>query len=280
MNDPIKDFIEKNRAEFDHLEAPAFDMNKFKARAPVIATDKTQTVKLIPALKLLPTLKWFAAASVLIATATFLFLSEDKQAVKDLAPQTAQLSPNGLPVKSPPRESASTPIYKEVTPVYKDSTSMQIQRLEAVGYTHRKRNKPTAVIPHTDTESLFEQLADSSSASTRLAAILEIKKQGTLSNYVISRLATSLNTDNNSNVRLAALDLLGRYSKEKYVSSVLVSSLGTQTDPMVQLELVTLLGNMEHLKIEDKLYALAADPNTFGAVKDEAYSILLNQNRL
>ena len=49
---------------------------------------------------------------------------------------------------------------------------------------------------------------------------------------------------------------------------------------MVQLGLVTILGKMKDLNINDKLYALANDPNTFDAVKDEAYSILLKDDKL
>ena len=65
MNDPIKDFIEKNRAEFDHLEAPAFDINKFKASLPA-ATPKTGKV-----VALFPKTKWLVAASVVAALMTF-----------------------------------------------------------------------------------------------------------------------------------------------------------------------------------------------------------------
>jgi hypothetical protein len=261
MNDPIKDFIEQNRAEFDHLEAPAFDMSKFKAKAPIAALRKSRVLTLPTAAK------WLAAASLFIAVATFFFFNQEQEqkAIRDLDPQNAKISTVDLPAAEQVKKNANAFVHTK--------------RPHILSSAKRRSNRPApAVITHS--ESLFEKLADSSSASRRLAAILEIKKQGKLSNYVIDRLAASLNKDNNSNVRLAALDLLKGYSSDKYVSSVLVTSLATQTDPMVQLELVTLLGNMEHLKIEEKLYALAADPNTFGAVKDEAYSILLNQNRL
>jgi hypothetical protein len=263
MNDPIKDFIEKNREEFDHLEAPAFDMNKFKAR-----TAETTPVKK-PVFKLGNGMKWMAAASVVIALGTFLFLNGKQEKLSQTAlkqdktsdkPLTLSEERNPeqiatLPVRMKPEQSADRPFPKK----------------------SKLAEKLTKDIRQ---ENLFANLSDSSSSSTRLAAILEIKKQGNMSDYVVNRLASTLNNDNNSNVRLAALDILGNYSDDKSVSALLVNSLNTQTDPMVQLELVTLLGNMEHLKIEDKLYALAADPNTFGAVKDEAYSILLNQNKL
>ena len=265
MNDPIKDFIEKNRAEFDHLEAPAFDLNKFKSR-----TSKTPTVVKKPLFRLGSSMKWMAAASVVIALGTFLFLNRKQDSVNQTALKhhKASIEPLTLPEEPRAEQIASLPLHNK------------LQHNPVVKSLPKKDKHVEKVINDIRQEGLFANLSDSSSSSTRLAAILEIKKQGTMSDYMVNRLARTLNNDNNSNVRLAALDILGKYSDDKSVSVLLVNSLNTQTDPMVQLELVTLLGNMEHIKIDDKLYALAADPNTFGAVKDEAYSILLNQNKL
>jgi hypothetical protein len=263
MNDPIKDFIEKNREEFDHLEAPAFDMNKFKAR-----TAETTPVEK-PVFKLGNGIKWMAAASVVIALGTFLFLNGKQEKLNQTALKQDKTSdkPLTLPDERNPEQIATLPV--------------RIKPQQSVDRSFPKKSKLAEKQTNDiGQENLFANLSDSSSSSTRLAAILEIKKQGTMSDYVVNRLASTLNNDNNSNVRLAALGILRNYSDDRSVSALLVNSLNTQTDPMVQLELVTLLGNMEHLKIEDKLYALAADPNTFGAVKDEAYSILLNQNKL
>jgi len=101
-----------------------------------------------------------------------------------------------------------------------------------------------------------------------------------MSNDLLDRLAKTLNHDENSNVRLAALSVLEKYSYDAHVSTMLVHSLNTQSDPMVQLGLVNILGKMKNLNINDTLYALANDPNTFGAVKDEAYNILLKEDKL
>ncbi|MET0570479.1 MAG: hypothetical protein ABWZ79_03545, partial [Pedobacter agri] len=60
MNDQIKDFVEQNRAEFDHLEAPAFDMQRFKR------TVAPQAKKV----SLFNSKKWLIAASLLVALAS------------------------------------------------------------------------------------------------------------------------------------------------------------------------------------------------------------------
>jgi hypothetical protein len=301
MNDRIKDFIEKNRAEFDHLEAPTFNLQKFKARQVPPVENETESVvkeskgvrneseglKLdfepvkeeSKGIRLWPIVRWSAAASVLFATITYLFLQYNPAKLDREGQQAKNF---GEKKQQNRTDKADQMIQADKVYIEKQDDIVNTTKMAAKvpGVTRQARKGPLKHNLQSQPQSLLAQLADSSSSSNRLAAILQIKKKGTLSNYEIDRLASSLNHDSNSNVRLAALDILGIYSKDKYVSSLLVSSLGTQSDPMVQLGLVSLLGNMEHLKIEEKLYALAADPNTFGAVKDEAFSILLNQNKL
>jgi len=127
---------------------------------------------------------------------------------------------------------------------------------------------------------LYARLRDSSSASMRLSAVLEIERTGKINYNVLDSLAKTLNNDSNSNVRLAALNVIGQYANDKHATSLLVNSFSTQADPLVQLGLVGLLGKVDNVKVEHRLFALAEDPNTFAAVKDEAYVALLNQNKL
>ena len=97
---------------------------------------------------------------------------------------------------------------------------------------------------------------------------------------VLNRLSGTIQNDGNSNVRLAALSVLEKYKEDAYVSNLLVTSFNHQDDPMVQLVLVNLLGKMPNIQIDEKLYALVNDPSTLELVKDEAYHILLKENKL
>lgn len=272
MNDPIKDFIEKNRAEFDHLEAPAFDINKFKASLPAEAPKEAR--KEARTIALFARSKWLVAASVVAALVTFGLLSKDTK----IEPQVATAHSKTPSTKSAdksviPANETAAPADK---PVVNNTNGIAAAHAKAPNRSKRTQN----TVATNNSSLLYAQLADSSSASNRLSAILAIDDKAAVSNDLFKKLASTLNHDGNSNVRLAALGVMKKYSSDAYVSSLLVSSLNTQLDPMVQLELVNILGKMEHLKIEDKLYALASDPNTFDAVKDEAYNILLNQNKL
>ncbi|WP_316830493.1 HEAT repeat domain-containing protein [Pedobacter aquatilis] len=263
MNDPIKEFVAQNRAAFDELEAPAFNLEGFKARMKQPEPEKK--VK-----KLWPATKWMVAASVLlVAGAAFLILriGNTTSSTEKLVQQVKK-----QPMAMPQEDRKAEPVI-----------ALQEQEKEHIVFASNvKHVKPKfRVMPQPDAmTNVYAKLSDSSSSSTRLAAILELDKSGQVSNDVMNRLASTLNHDENSNVRLAALSVLEKYSYDAHVSALLVRSLNTQSDPMVQLGLVNLLGKMKNLNINDKLYALANDPNTFDAVKDEAYSLLLKEDKL
>lgn len=144
----------------------------------------------------------------------------------------------------------------------------------------KKHRLKKTVRPADQLNQLLKQLNDSTSSSTRLAAILTIKKMELISYDVLNRLSGTIQNDGNSNVRLAALSVLEKYKEDAYVSNLLVTSFNHQDDPMVQLVLVNLLGKMPNIEIDEKLYALVNDPSTLELVKDEAYHILLKENKL
>lgn len=261
MNDPIKEFVEQNRAAFDELDAPAFNLKGFKAQ---LNPPQEQKIK-----KLWPGTKWLVAASVLIAFGTAFLLFNENNAPSP----TAEMVQN----KQAEIEKAIVKINPEKEKIVSAGNKKHFAGLVAP----KKLKQVFKQLPgKMAADSLYKNLSDSSSSSTRLAAILEIEKSKLMSNDLLDRLAKTLNHDENSNVRLAALSVLEKYSYDAHVSTMLVHSLNTQSDPMVQLGLVNILGKMKNLNINDKLYALANDPNTFDAVKDEAYNILLKEDKL
>lgn len=264
MNDLIKEFVEQNREAFDELEAPAFNLERFKTRLNLVPERKSKK------LWLSKSTKWLVAASVLIALGTtFLVLREN-----DTPPSTDNLVQK---IKMQPDKIATDKDFVEKTKVVQVKSDKRLAHAHATKKLRKKFEQiPLSSVPM----ELYAELSDSSSSSVRLSAILDIAKSDQMSNDLLNRLAETLNHDENSNVRLAALSVLEKYSYDAYASALLVRSLNTQSDPMVQLGLVTILGKMKNLNINDKLYALASDPNTFDAVKDEAYSILLKEDKL
>jgi HEAT repeat protein len=84
-----------------------------------------------------------------------------------------------------------------------------------------------------------------------------------------------MNEDPNSNVRLAAMDALGKFSNEATVRTALIQSLSTQKDPIVQIALIQLLVKMKEKGVVKQLEQMTKDASTMKAVKDEAYSGIL-----
>ena len=283
MNDPVKDFVEQHREEFDYLEAPALKLDQLKAKIQRVPETRKRSYIIFARSW------WMIAATVLITLtcAGLFFYSGDKdKPVVELARQKTK-STSGKAEHPGSGKSADDEVNKEVINeevINNDVINKEVNKVTpinnhlAAGYVKRaERQQHEISLPASD---VYGGLKDSTSASTRLLAILEIERSGKVSNHLLDMLAATLNNDPNTNVRLAALSLMEKYRDDGHVASLLVSSLDKQGDPMVQLGLVSLIGKMKNIKIDDKLELLASSPETFAAVRDEAYSILLNQNKL
>lgn len=262
MNDPIKDFVDQHRGDFDHLEAPEFDLAGFKSHI------QKNTVPAPRVVKLWNRKLWAAAAVVLVLfTTALLFVklqqNQQVQQIKTVAKKKPVTNQALVKELHQDASNATNPVNLAAAPVKK----LRVKSHVAPGMENK------------DNEN-YNMLGDSSSASNRLAAVLAISKSERVSYDTFDKLSKTILFDASSNVRLAALGVLEKHQSDHYVSSLLVSALNNQHDPMVQLALVSLLGQMPHVQIDEKLYALVNDPETFGAVKDEAYSVLLKENKL
>jgi len=259
MSDEIKDFVERNRAEFDHLDAPAFDLARFKKTLP---KKEEAIIKKLPFYK---SPKWLAAACVLVVVATSWFVYQQNKKTEVVYTKTK-------PVEKKSNNTLPEVINNEVEPKGKPAENVAF-----VSLNKTQQQKPTAI---SNSAYDYKGLRDSSSASMRLLTIMEIEKSDKMNNKVLDMLAQTLNHDGNTNVRLAALTVLQKYSFDSHASTLLVKSLDKQSDPVVQLGLISQLGKMKNVNIDEKLYALANNPETFVAVRDEANKILLNQDKL
>jgi len=264
MNDPIKDFVEQHREDFDDLEAPKFDLAGFKAKmAQKPVSEKPAVLMMNPA-------HWMAAAVALLVCAAGFWVFNSKEQAK--SPEQQLVVQKRIKLQ----QTIEKPLVKAVLGNTAASRRVKQQKTPVINKQESKKSVTPA--PLID-PILDEQLNDSTSSSTRLAAVLAIKRNDLISYELLDRLAITLQQDGNSNVRMAALSILEKYQQDAHVSNLLVKALHQQNDPMVQLALVNLLGKMDNVKIDERLYALVNDPSTIDAVKDEAYHILLKENK-
>jgi hypothetical protein len=122
---------------------------------------------------------------------------------------------------------------------------------------------------------LLAGLNNTLSAASRINAIAATSKLKKGNNTIIDALVQILNNDPNTNVRLAALDGLARFYREEYVRNKLVASLKKQHDPLVQINLINLLTRMRESAILSQLEEIVNNDNSNRAVKDVAYTGLL-----
>ncbi len=122
---------------------------------------------------------------------------------------------------------------------------------------------------------MMAMMENQQSASQRMQGLSVAYDMDKPDDEIINVLVKTMNEDANSNVRLAAMDALGKFSNEPRVRTELISSLSSQKDPVVQIALIQLLVKMKEKSVVKQLEKITKDGATMKAVKDEAYSGIL-----
>src|SRR5262249_37675651 len=87
---------------------------------------------------------------------------------------------------------------------------------------------------------------------------------------ILDALQHTLRYDSSADVRLAALDALGRYGHQPKVSRALVDALDTQESPLVQLALIDVLVDLHESNAIEPLKRLQNEPKVNPAVREHA----------
>lgn len=124
-------------------------------------------------------------------------------------------------------------------------------------------------------QAMMTKLNNDQSASQRMLGVSAAYQLESADDDIVQALVIAMNEDPSSNVRLAALEALGKFSHEPKVHEALVKSLSLQKDPIVQIPLIQLLVKMKEKGVVKELQRIADDEGTMKAVKDEAYSGIL-----
>jgi len=125
----------------------------------------------------------------------------------------------------------------------------------AIGYKTTQRKNQSAVYQH-QIETLAAQVQDmkstmmlslieNPSATERLRAVSYTSEITQADERVIDALFTTLNNDDNVNVRLVTLEALTQYAENPLVRSGLVKSLTQQDSPMVQAALADVMVKLQ-----------------------------------
>ncbi len=111
-------------------------------------------------------------------------------------------------------------------------------------------------------EMMMLSLLEKESATERLKAVSLTEEMDEVSSKVTTALLQTLNTDENVNVRLAALDALLPYVHQDNVRAALVRSLSRQESPLVQLALAELMVSIQEKSSVNALKQILQDEKT------------------
>ena len=125
------------------------------------------------------------------------------------------------------------------------------------------------------TRNLLTMLNNDQSASQRIQGVNVAMEMTRPADQIVQALVKTMNEDPNTNVRLAALDALGKFIDEEGVRKELINALPLQKDPVVQIALIQLMVKMKEKGVVNELRRIVDDAKTMQAVKDEAYSGIL-----
>ena len=274
MNDPLKKYIDNNREAFDNKMPSGELWSKIQANIP-------QENKIEEAPKRSITRYWSIAASALVVVSAGLYfmLNQPTDNVKNgttnqeivkqsVLPKTKELKTEKIvPTKS--EEEVSTP--KMIVSTKNNQVEKKAQNNVTIEKSNIKASK-----------SIFlNALNDEESTSNRIDAIAKLSEYETLDRNDLELLKQKALHDNNTIVRLNAIEILAKKTPQETVSEELTQVFLQQDDPMVQMELIAIIGKMDNNKmvpqLTKKLQEMVLDPQTKPFVKDEAYAVLLKK---
>lgn len=124
---------------------------------------------------------------------------------------------------------------------------------------------PKVVAAKQETQEVRSQLVltllDQPSANQRLQAVNEVNKLDKVTDRIIKALFSTLNNDENVNVRLSAIEALKNYTDIPQVREGLVASIINQKSPIVQIELADLMALLQEKKAVKSFEKLMEDEN-------------------
>ncbi|MEP2772791.1 MAG: HEAT repeat domain-containing protein [Fulvivirga sp.] len=114
-------------------------------------------------------------------------------------------------------------------------------------------------------------LNDQNSASQRMLGVNASYELKTADGDIVDALIETMNTDDNVNVRLAAINALANFKNEPSIRNALIASLEKQEDPIVQITLINLMVEMKEKGAIEELKEIIEDSTNIESVKDEAH---------
>jgi len=121
------------------------------------------------------------------------------------------------------------------------------------------------------TKQLVMLSLQNQSASQRIMGVNYTETITHPDDQILDVLIKTMNHDENTNVRLAAVNALMKFSSEEKVRLALINSLDIQTDPIIQIALIDAMVNLKETRAIDKLKSITEDEKNLQVVQDQAH---------
>lgn len=278
MKDSLKKYIQNHREEFDTLEAPEDTFDKIMSRLNETAVSEEKTVPLFS------WKKWSVAASVAVIFSVGLYAFwNHREGEKTMIVVHEKLKENESAVDVLNQKSDLKTVKIET--VIQQNTGKAFTKNNSDYSQKIVETKSLAQNDNLQNESNFDEVQalelinNQHSASSRLRGIDLLKSFSASDEKIINILSEKALSDENTNVRLAAVDALSVHIENTEVSKNIRQIFLNQDDPIVQKELIAILSEKNPSKLNSevsaKLKELTLDPTTAVFVKDEAYAVLM-----
>lgn len=278
MKDSLKKYIQDHREEFDTLEVPEDTFDKIMLRLNEAAVSEE---KIVP---LFSWKKWSAAASVAIIFSVGLYAFwNQKEGERTRIAVHKKLKEDESKVDVLNQKNDLETVKIET--VIQQNTGKAFTKNNANHSQKIVETKSLAQNDDLEGESNFDELKalelinDQHSASSRLRGIDLLKSFSASDEKIINILSEKALSDENTNVRLAAVEALSVHIENTEVSKNIRQIFLNQDDPIVQKELIAILTEKDpsqlNREVNARLKELTVDPTTAVFVKDEAYAVLM-----
>lgn len=117
-------------------------------------------------------------------------------------------------------------------------------------------------------------LIESQSANKRIQGVNFIEEFNNPDESIINALTNRMLSDQNTNVRLSAVDALSRFAKSETVKSAFIEALATEKNPSVQIAIIENLVRIQEKKSIKPMKKLLKQEDTQPFVKEEIERVL------
>lgn len=184
-----------------------------------------------------------------------------------------------LGIQSREKEIVEKPVY--LTQVIRDTVEIPLKTSTLPDKKLVKENKPEIIEELADLKREMNQINEvqhkmilamlrQESAASRIEAINYSYDLDMADNSLMSALLNTLEADPSVNVRLAALNAIGRFNLSAQIRENIVYSLTVQDDPTLQLALINKLIELRELKALPVFAGIADNPDISESVKNQA----------